>query len=114
MFGAARLRNYCRTSHFNLSRLSAIKDAMNAEESRLMDVLDTTHQWPSIYSFKFIVPAVKGKELQDLIPEAEQVETRPSSGGKYTAYTFYCAMGSGREVLSVYSRVKSISGLVSL
>jgi len=80
----------------------------------LLSLLDNTHQWPSIYSFKFIVPAPKAKELEELIPEAEQVETRPSSGGRYMAYTFHCAMGSGREVLSVYSRVKGISGLVSL
>jgi hypothetical protein len=85
-----------------------------AEELRLLAVLDSTHKWPSMYSFKFIVPAVRGKELQELIPEAEQVEERPSSGGKYTAFTFHCAMGSGREVLSVYARVKSIPGIVSL
>ena len=84
------------------------------EELRLMEVLDSTHKWPSIYSFKFIVPAIKGKELLELIPEAEQVEERPSSGGKYTAFTFHCAMGSGREVLGVYARVRGFPGLVSL
>lgn len=84
------------------------------EELRLLAVLDSTHQWPSMFAFKFIVPAMKGRELQDLIPEAEQVEVRPSSEGRYTAYTFHCAMGSGREVLSVYARVKGIQGLVSL
>lgn len=84
------------------------------EETRLLELLDTAHQWPCIYSFKFIVPSVRGKELESLIPEAEQVEARPSSGGKYTAYTFHCAMGSGREVMTVYSRVRGISGLVSL
>jgi hypothetical protein len=85
-----------------------------SEELRLLDLLDQSHQWPSLYSFKFIVPATRGRELRDLIPEAERVEERASSGGKYTAYTFHCPMGSGREVLSIYSRVKSISGLVSL
>jgi hypothetical protein len=84
------------------------------EELRLIEVLDSTHKWPSMYSFKFIVPAVKGRELQELIPEAKQVEERPSSGGRYTAFTFHCAMGSGREVLDIYARVRGISGLVSL
>jgi len=87
---------------------------LHDEELRMISLLDTTHQWPSIYSFKFIVPAVRAKELQELIPEANQVEARPSSGGKYTAFTFHCPMGSGREVLAIYSRVKGISGLVSL
>ena len=85
-----------------------------SEELRFLGLLDQSHQWPSIYSFKFIVPATRGQELCELIPEAERVEERASSGGKYTAYTFHCPMGSGREVLSVYSRVKSINGLVSL
>ena len=86
----------------------------SAEELRLMNVLDSTHRWPSLYAFKFIVPTPRGPDLENLIPEAEKVEARPSSGGKYVAYTFHCAMNSGREVLSVYSRVKGISGLVSL
>lgn len=79
-----------------------------------MQVLDDTHDWPSIYSFKFIVPSEKAKELENLIVEASQVETRPSSSGKFLAYTFHCPMGSGREVLEVYARVKSIDGLLSL
>jgi hypothetical protein len=87
---------------------------LSPEELRLLEVLDSTHKWPSMYSFKFIVPAEKAKELLALIPEAERVEERPSSGGKYTAFTFHCAMGSGREVLAIYARVKGIPGLVSL
>jgi hypothetical protein len=87
---------------------------MDSEETRLMELLDATHKWPTIYSFKFIVPAARAKELEALIPEASQVEARPSSGGKYTAYTFHCALGSGREVIEVYARVRGIQGLVSL
>ncbi len=84
------------------------------DESRLLQLLENTHRWPCVYSFKFIVPATRGDELKALLPEADQVEERPSAGGKYTAYTFHCPMGSGREVLGVYSRVQGINGLVSL
>lgn len=84
------------------------------DESRLLQLLESSHRWPCVYSFKFIVPAVRGEELKSLLPEAEQVEARPSSGGKYTAYTFHCPMASGREVLGVYARVQGINGLVSL
>lgn len=84
------------------------------EETRLLALLDAAHKWPTIYSFKFIVPSTKAKELEKLIPEAQSVETRPSSEGKYTAYTFHCPMGSAREVLAIYARAKSIPGLVSL
>lgn len=84
------------------------------EESRLIELLEKAHRWPCLYAFKFIVPAVRGDELVALLPEAEQVETRSSAGGKYTAYTFHCPVGSGREVLGIYARVRGISGLVSL
>ncbi|RZA09136.1 MAG: DUF493 family protein [Proteobacteria bacterium] len=87
---------------------------MDQDDQKFRDLLDSHHRWPSIYTFKFIVPVASGKELEALIPEAEQVESRPSSGGKYTAYTFYCPMGSGREVLEVYARVQGVAGLISL
>lgn len=84
------------------------------EETRLIQLLEAAHRWPCVYAFKFIVPAAKGEELKALVPEADQVETRASSNGKYTAFTFHCPMGSGREVLGVYARVRGINGLVSL
>ena len=87
---------------------------VQADQSKFVELLDASHRWPGIYSFKFIVPSARGKELEALIPEAEQVEARPSSGGKYLAYTFHCPMGSGREVISVYARVQGVAGLVSL
>ena len=87
---------------------------MSQEQSRLLQLLDERHDWPCVYSFKFIVPVAKGEELRNLVPEAQQVEVRSSSGGKYSAYTFHCPMGSGREVLEVYARVQGISGIVSL
>ena len=107
-------RSSCKSSRFELSGGFGINRRMEKEEARLIAILDEHHKWPAMYSFKFIVPAAKGKELEALIPEAERMESRPSSGGKYTAYTFHCPMGSGREVMSVYARVKGIQGLVSL
>ncbi|MGZ3695776.1 MAG: DUF493 family protein [Bdellovibrionota bacterium] len=86
----------------------------NTEEARLIALLDAAHTWPSIYAFKFIVPAAKAKELEALIIEAISVETRPSAEGKYLAYTFQCPMASAREVLEIYARVKVISGVVAL
>jgi hypothetical protein len=86
----------------------------STEELRLLALLDAAHTWPAMYAFKFIVPKDKAKELEALVPEARTTETRPSAEGKYLAYTFHCPMASAREVLEIYSRVKVISGLVSL
>lgn len=87
---------------------------MNSEEERLIALLDEKYKWPSLYAFKFIVPANQEEALLKLVPQAEKTETRPSSSGKYLAFTFHCAMGSGREVLEVYAKVKGIEGLISL
>jgi hypothetical protein len=87
---------------------------LTAEEERLIAVLDETHVWPTLFAFKFIVPEAEGATLKALFPDSTRTEERPSSGGKYTAFTFHCPVGSGREVISVYSRVKGIKGLVSL
>lgn len=87
---------------------------MSQEELRLINLLNEKHQWPTLFAFKFIVPADKGNELLALVPESEKTETRPSSGNKYMAYTFHCPVGSARDVLDIYARVKGIKGLISL
>lgn len=87
-----------------------------AEELRLLALLDEQHSWPSVYAFKFIVPEASVPALKDTLPEAERVDERASSGGKYTAFTFHCPVASGREVLDTYARVhgRGIPGLISL
>lgn len=84
------------------------------EELRLLAVLDATHQWPTIYAFKFIVPSAQAKEFEALIPEADKIEARPSSNGKYTAYTFHVPVSAGQDVLAIYGRVRGFPGLVAL
>jgi hypothetical protein len=85
-----------------------------AEETRLIDILNSGHTWPTLFAFKFIVPKEEGPGLLVLVPEADRVEERPSSGGKYTAFTLHVPVGSAREVLAVYARVRGINGLISL
>ncbi len=77
-------------------------------------LLNEHHKWPTLFAFKFIVPAGKGEELRALMKNCVREETRPSAGGKYSAFTFHLAMGSAEEVLEVYARVKVIEGLIAL
>lgn len=87
---------------------------VNSDEQRMIDLLNERHQWPSIFAFKFIVPKDQGPTLEALFPEATHKEVRPSSGGKYLAYTLHCPMGSAREVLAYYARSKSVPGILAL
>ncbi|MGZ3651336.1 MAG: DUF493 domain-containing protein [Bdellovibrionota bacterium] len=84
------------------------------EEARLVEILNQGHDWPTLFAFKFIVPNEQTEALKALVPEADRVEVRPSSGGKYMAFTFHVAMGSAKEVLALYARVRGVPGLISL
>lgn len=78
------------------------------------NLLNEHHEWPTVFAFKFIVPAARAEELHVLLPEAVKTETRPSAGGKYHAFTFHVPVGSADEVLGIYARVKGIEGCIAL
>ena len=86
---------------------------MDQEEKRLLAVLNESHSWPTVFLFKFIVPTEQASALEALFPEYVKREVRPSSGGRYSAYTIHCAVASAEEVLAHYARVKGIPGLLS-
>ncbi len=77
-------------------------------------LLNEHYQWPTIFPFKFIVPSAQGGELKALLPESVKIETRASSAGKYSGFTFHIAVGSADEVLEIYARVRVIEGLIAL
>ena len=87
-------------------------EMQNTEQAKRL--LNESHKWPSLFAFKFIVPAEQAVALRALLPKPEKEESRPSSGGKYTALTFHIAMGSADEVLGIYSLAKAIPGLIAL
>lgn len=78
-----------------------------------IELLNERHQWPGEFTFKFIVPAEKGKELEKLFPEMK-FSFRPSSGGKYLAYTFHGWLQSAEEVLECYAKARTVDGIICL
>lgn len=81
--------------------------------SNLKELLDSQHTWPGKYTFKFIVPGDKTKELKDLVAVKESF-ARPSRSGKYTSMTFEIKCQSSDEVINIYKKVSKISGIVTL
>lgn len=77
-------------------------------------LLNETYQWPTVFAFKFIVPAEKSESLRALLPKTVKEEARPSSGGKYTGFTFHIPVASADEVLEIYSRVRGVEGVIAL
>ncbi len=77
------------------------------------DKLDSQHQWPSLYMFKFIVPAGKENEVFALFPMHE-LKTKPSKNGNYISVTAQIMMPSSDDVMKIYEEAHGIDGLVAL
>jgi len=79
----------------------------------LKSTLDETVRFPSVYVFKFIVPAGELDVLMGHLGEMPTTE-RQSSGGKYVSVTSETVVISSDEVIDVYRRTSVVKGLMSL
>jgi uncharacterized protein len=75
--------------------------------------LDQHHSWPSLYTFKFIVPSGKENEVKNLFPKHVPTE-RKSKNGNYTSITFQMMMISSDAVIDVYVQAAVVEGIVAL
>jgi hypothetical protein len=75
--------------------------------------LDQHYTWPSLYVFKFIVPAGKEDEVKQLFPFHTTLE-KSSKQGNYKSVTAEMMMPSGDAVLSIYIQASKIEGIVAL
>ena len=75
--------------------------------------LDQHHAWPTLYVFKFIVPAGKENEVVALFPKHE-VTLKASKNGNYISVTTQIMMHSGQSVIDVYVNASTIEGLIAL
>ena len=88
---------------------------MAQDKAKLKALLDKEYQWPCLFAFKFIVLSSNQEELKNLFKDrAVKTEVRPSSQGKYLAFTFHCMVSSSDEVFSTYGLAQGISGLLAL
>lgn len=75
--------------------------------------LDAVHSWPSVYTFKFIVPKPKVAEVEAYFP-INEIEKKPSSKGKYVSITVRMMASSSDEIVSIYRKTSEIEGIISL
>jgi uncharacterized protein len=76
--------------------------------------LDKFYAWPSLYTFKFIVPTDKKDDLRQLFPLHTTSTEKSSEKGKYVSLTYEMMMPSSESVIEVYKRVEKIEGIVAL
>jgi putative lipoic acid-binding regulatory protein len=79
----------------------------------LREKLDHHYTWPSLYTFKFIVPKGKEIEVKNLFPLHESTE-RQSKNGNYTSITLHMMMPDSNAVVDVYQQVANIEGIIAL
>ena len=78
--------------------------------------LNETTQWPSVYMFKFIIPADNQKIalVESMFGSEAQIFTKESSGGKYISITSKVVMLNAIEVIDKYRNAAKIEGLIAL
>lgn len=86
-------------------------EELNFESFR--ERLENEYEWPSLYTFKFIVPKDQEDAVMELFPKVE-VSTKESSGGKYISLTARLMANSSDTIISVYEKAQHIEGLIAL
>jgi uncharacterized protein len=76
--------------------------------------LDNFYAWPSLYTFKFIVPSQRENDLRQLFPLHTTANEKSSEKGKYISLTYLMMMPSSESVLEVYRKAAVIEGIVAL
>lgn len=85
--------------------------------ARLKEQLEGDTEWPSLYLYKFIVPAKLDKiaEIRAIFDDTQaNITTRDSSGGKFTSVSVKVEMDSPDAVIAKYIQVSEVEGVISL
>ncbi|WP_258102826.1 DUF493 domain-containing protein [Marinoscillum sp. MHG1-6] len=75
--------------------------------------LESQHQFPGSYSFKFIVPVDKKEQVLALLPKSD-ISFKESAKGTYVSITSVAKLQTSQEVLDVYIAANNIEGLIAL
>lgn len=75
--------------------------------------LDNHYSWPSLYTFKFIVPKGKEEKVRAIFPMHTPSE-RTSKNGNYTSFTVQTMMPSTEAVIEIYQNASQIDGIIAL
>ncbi len=84
---------------------------------RLSKQLHDQHLWPTVYLFKFIVPAQKDNlpTIETIFSDTQpEITTKTSSKGNFTSVSIKAKMKNPAAVIEKYKAVSHIEGIVSL
>jgi putative lipoic acid-binding regulatory protein len=92
------------------------------EELPSVELLEKMHQFPGPYMFKVIGRVDNGFVARVVAAVRDELEAtvdppyklRATAGGRHVAVTLEPTVQTGRQVLAVYRRVRSLTGLIML
>lgn len=84
-----------------------------ADYSNFIEKLEASHDFPTDYTFKFIVPTSSLAELEKAIG-SNGLERKPSRNGNYISVTLKMVCQDAQEVVAYYERASRVNGLISL
>lgn len=78
--------------------------------------LEEQFSWPSVYMFKFIIPADNHRLalVEALFGKEAEVLTRQSKTNKFISVTAKEMMINPDEIIEVYKKAEKIEGIISL
>ena len=85
--------------------------------TKLKSELEKTTVFPAEYLYKFILPTGEDKKAAiraAFATTTATIEEKPSSSGKYTAYSIRLKVQNPDEVIAYYKEAGKIEGIISL
>ncbi|WP_026778198.1 DUF493 family protein [Polaribacter sp. Hel_I_88] len=85
--------------------------------TKLKGQLEDTTDFPADYMYKFIVPTDGNQlaEVESLFDnKGAVITTKNSKTGKYVSITIVLKLNSADEIISYYTKVEKIKGIISL
>lgn len=89
--------------------MSKHKDSIDS----FREQLENEYEWPSLYTFKFIVPQDKIGEVRKLF-EKHDISERKSSKGSYISLTSRIMAESSEQIIEIYVAANEIEGIIAL
>ncbi len=75
--------------------------------------LEAVSVWPSLYMFKFIVPAEEKDKVKEIF-SSHEVKERASKNGKYVSLTIHLLANSAEQIIEKYLETYKIKGIIAL
>ena len=82
----------------------------------LREKLNEQTEWPTVYLFKFIIPADNQKmaQVNELFDGSAQITTRASNKGNYLSISAKEVMMNAESIIVKYKKAAEIEGIISL